>query len=396
MEPLIKNRSHAQDIAKCLLIVAVVAFHALMIVYSREEVAGQFNPLLVMFPFLLGVFFFYSGYNYNPGKRTFGENLKRRTLQLLVPMVVCTIVDGVLVGLFVRFGTGESWNDISDSFLNAIMGDATAIMTGFAKTHNIIDLVELIGLTWFIYVLYFASIPFYLLVDYTNKKLSRLISVVTGVLLVGYLIGQFVPFGTYLPYGLNSLPVALALMLTAAYLKQTNFLDRPHNDKKSNVLGIINILAAWGIIIGTGLICYYAYNTTLVGSLMGGSFNAKLKGLDCFLAFLFGILGTYIMHQIGRAMDLLPGVRVALTYVGERSALLYLTHPIFLAFFDAIVFHRNLLIGPFQPYLYTIGTVLMFVIYRILWEMLLNRIKMRASKEKAQKAQTKEIEDNGK
>jgi fucose 4-O-acetylase-like acetyltransferase len=97
----IQTKSSAQNIVKCLLITSVVFFHASMfLVANPAEVMSQFNILLTLFPFLMMVFFFYAGYNYTPGKRTIGQNIKRRTFQLLIPMVITFAVSiGVIFAI---------------------------------------------------------------------------------------------------------------------------------------------------------------------------------------------------------------------------------------------------------------------------------------------------------
>ncbi len=61
------NPANPQNIVKGLLITGVVYFHSSFLI--DPVVRGAFNPLLCFFPFLMGVFFFYAGYNFVPGKR---------------------------------------------------------------------------------------------------------------------------------------------------------------------------------------------------------------------------------------------------------------------------------------------------------------------------------------
>jgi len=90
----IQTKSSAQNIVKCLLITSVVFFHASMfLVANPAEVMSQFNILLTLFPFLMMVFFFYAGYNYTPGKRSVGQNIKRRTFQLIIPQDTTKVIN---------------------------------------------------------------------------------------------------------------------------------------------------------------------------------------------------------------------------------------------------------------------------------------------------------------
>ena len=71
-----------QNIAKGILICSVIFFHSK--IFIDYSIINNFNILFLIFPCLIGVFFFYSGYNYNPEKRTPKESIIKRTKQLLL------------------------------------------------------------------------------------------------------------------------------------------------------------------------------------------------------------------------------------------------------------------------------------------------------------------------
>ena len=81
-----EKRSNVQDMVKGALIIAVIFFHSTL--FRNPEVVIEFNILVALFPCVLGVYFFYSGYNYKIGKRSLKENIIRRTKQLIIPLII--------------------------------------------------------------------------------------------------------------------------------------------------------------------------------------------------------------------------------------------------------------------------------------------------------------------
>ena len=379
----LKRNTNTQSIVKGLLITSVIFFHATMFsdLPNYTNVLSEFSILMTLFPFLMMVFFFYAGYNYTPEKRTIGENIKRRSLQLLIPLLVAFVVSTLLV-IAMRVPNGESWEGIKNAILYFLMSEPLAFMIGFPSNGIIsLDLVICLGILWFLYVLYIVSVFFYLIVDYAIKKPVRIFSIVFGLLLVGFCIGQFV--GVYLPYSVQCYPVVLAMMLLAAYLKKFNFLDRKIESKKDVCFTIINAIVAEAIVAGIGLFGYYVLGSTMLGTLPGGQFDKNVRGFDAFISVGIGLLGTYAMHQISRALSLIPFVSTALDWYGKRSSYVYLFHPIILVFIYSIVFGGNKVMGEFEPYLFTFMTMGILIAIFLIVDFIIYQIKKRKKPEEA-------------
>lgn len=371
----LKKKANAQNVVKGLLITSVIFFHALMFpaLPNTESVLTDFNILFLLFPFLMMVFFFYAGYNYTPEKRTPWQNIKRRSAQLLIPLVCAFILSTGLI-FAIRLSTGESMEALVNGVIYSLLSEPLSIMIGFPSNGVLnFDMKLALGLLWFLYALYIVSIVFFLIVDYTIKKPTRLISIIFICLLTAFSIGQFI--GTYLPYTVQCYPVALAIMLLAAYLKQFNFLDQKVENKKDLGLLITNTLVAEVIIVGIGLFGYFAYGSTMIGSLPGGMFNSVLKGYDAFIAFIMGILGTFVVHQMSRLICLAPFVSYILDWYGQHSSLVYLLHPICLTFIHYVIFRGKIVLGGFQPYLYVFMTIAILVVLFLFIDWIISKIK---------------------
>ena len=242
------------------------------------------------------------------------------------------------------------------------MSEPWALMSGFDISTFNFDLAVCIGLCWFLYTLWIASCIFYLIVDYVNEKLSRHILTVLGLLGISFLIGEFV--GPYLPFTVQCYPVILAIMLTASYLKKSNFLDK----EESNLAIITKVVLFELIIISISTICYFAFGANLVGALMGGRFNSSINSLDAFISYIFAILGTYVIHSISKLFGKIPVINDLLEKFGEHSAFVYMTHAILISYVDTLIFHKKheLFNGNIQSLIYLLIVLVVYVVlYKI-------------------------------
>ena len=377
MENSVKHRTTAQDAAKGLMIISVIFFHCYLVTFAvPTDALGTFSVLSALFPFLLSSFFFYAGYNYTPNERTYKQNIARRAKQLLIPLVIAFVASTLLIGaielIFHHDDVVGTFIAIGNTILYSLMSEPLAILSGFAQSHTVVfELVVALGLLWFLYALFICSIFFYLLVKHTNKSVPTLISVVVGLLLIAFCLGQFV--GVYLPYTVQCYPVVLAIMLTAAHLRQYHFLNRRVTSKKDSILKGINVLIAEGIIVGICLVCYYQFGATTTGSLPGGKFDESLKGFDAFISFAFGILGTYFLHTVCRLIKHIPVVGKCLQWVGNHSAIFYLFHPIFLELAGVAIFQKKIIWGHAQAYFYVAVIVTLLVLLCLLIDLIFKK-----------------------
>ena len=371
------NRTIAQDAAKGMMIIAVIFFHCYLSTFENHtDAIADFNVLTALFPFLLSSFFFYSGYNYTPNERTYKQNIVRRAKQLLIPLVFAFFISTILISamelIYHHDDISGTFLGIGNSILYFLMSEATAFMIGFPQNGGIIfELGVSLGLLWFLYALFICSLFFYLLVKHTNKSVLTLISVVLGLLLLAFALGQFV--GPYLPYTVQCYPVIIAIMLTAAHLRQYHFLNRKVTSKKNFALKTINALIAEGIIFVTCFICYHEFGATVTGSLPGGMFDARLKGFDAFISFAFGILGTYFLHHVCRVIKYIPVVGKCLQWVGNHSALFYLLHPIFLDLVAITIFQKKVIWGAGQAYFYVLLVVILLTGLCLLFDFIIKK-----------------------
>ena len=356
-----KETGNIQNIAKGILICLVVFFHiGICVDYSLLD---NFNILYFLFPCVIGVFFFYSGYNYKQGKRTPKESIKRRTKQLLLPLLIIWVLATILVLPMILLTNSASLESIKQTYIYVGMSEPWAMISGMNISDCSFHLVLCIQSGWFLYTLWIVSCIFYLIVDFVNEKLSRHIITVAILLFISFLMGTYI--GTYLPFVVNSYPVVLAIMLTAAYLKKRNFLDK--EEKKA--IKCSKIIVAELIIFLISIIFYFAFGANVVGSLMGGKFNSSINGLDAYLGYIFAILGTYIIHNVSKLISRIPVINSVFEKFGENSAVVYITHGITISYIDILIFHENhklLSSTPLSIIYFVIALVVYMILFRIL------------------------------
>ena len=328
-----KKTSNIQNIVKGILICTVIFFHSKICVDYSALV--NFNVLYLMFPCIIGIFFFYSGYNYSPGKRTPKESIKRRTKQLLIPLLIIWIISTILVVPMLLLTNSVSLDTVKQSYIYVTMSEPWAMINGMSITDCSFDIVLCIQSGWFLYTLWIVSCVFYLIVDYINEKLSRHIITVIILLTLSFLMGKFL--GTYLPFVVNCYPVALAIMLTAAYLKKKSYLDK----EESKLAICTKAITFELIIILISTICYLVFGANVVGSLMGGKFNDVITGFDAYIGYIFAVIGTYIIHNLSKLICKIPLIGRILEKFGENSAYVYITHGIVISYIDTLIFHKN-------------------------------------------------------
>ena len=193
-----KEKPNIQYMAKGALIIGVVAFHSLL--YEDHIAHHHFHIAFCVFPCPMGVFFFYSGFNYASGKRSPIDNIKRRAKHLLIPLITMYFVAVILIGGLQLITGNIQMIDIWYS-IKYLLTDG-GVLTGnpdFFK--NYFDLTLAIAELWYLYALYIVSVVFYLIVDWAIRKLRNLLIIVIPLLITSFLMGQFI--GYCLPYTVN-------------------------------------------------------------------------------------------------------------------------------------------------------------------------------------------------
>lgn len=164
-------------------------------------------------------------------------------------------------------------------------------------------------------------------------------------------------------------------MLVGAYLRKSNFLDRPVSGKKGIALLVANALIAEALVAGISLALHYAFGTMTVGSMPGSKFDPAILGFDVFACFGFGILGVYFVHTMARGISLIPFVSSGFQWMGRHSSLFYLFHPVFLDLAAICIFQKNIPWGRGQAFFYLAVVLAMMCLVFFLIDLIVKSIK---------------------
>ena len=88
------SRIIVEDIAKGIAISLVVMFHAV----ELPQMPGLI--IIACFAYVLVFFYFVCGYNYRDKGLSYVQNIKKRTLQILVPFFICTTLIMLIMGAY--------------------------------------------------------------------------------------------------------------------------------------------------------------------------------------------------------------------------------------------------------------------------------------------------------
>lgn len=256
-----ENRIETIDIAKGLGILLVVIGHSLQ--------TGSY-PVRVIWTFHMPLFFFLSGFCYNPYKYTFGTLLKTRVKQLFVPLLLFSALLLVLRIPVLSFPVAFSiWR-----------------LFPFAL--------------WFVFILFLTE-----LLGFYIVRLPLYMPVLIGLSSV-----MLYNHGIQLPYSLSSLPAAIMFYSIGHKLRQ---------EQEANA-NYINIINKWGV-IGGFLILSYAYFKPVYLD-MG---NGVIPLFSLFIA----IAGIMLTMKMSRKLEK-TSISRFLVFFGKNTFVIMAVHQFFM------------------------------------------------------------------
>lgn len=311
-------RMPEQDIAKGLAILMVLALHTLMLH------KGIFTIVSGMFGFIMPFFFFMAGYNHRPYRYTYGQIIRKRARQILVPFFVYSLAITVLAGAYYLLTGQLTLKQVSDTYLLHLLSRPTGRMLGIESASG---LYSCIMMFWFIQMLFTASLVFYAVADYALASVPRLISVFFGLIMVTMV---FAHFDLRLPWYLSEAPAIGAMMLMGAFFGQKDLLS--NRTPKRSI--IINSVVSYAVFMALAV-------TFRTGFIMGGTlwdtkFN-EWKEWTVLLSVVYAIAGTYPFVHFCRCLIHTGPLAKALIWCGNNSMKLLFIHGVVQLFVCAVL-----------------------------------------------------------
>ncbi len=328
-QPDAGGRLHYVDVAKGMMILAVVFSHAW---FANSDILGDWLP------FSMPVFFFLSGFTYRPG-RSAGTNLGRRFVSLLFPYFifcsVCNLFFPVYAGLVKRISM------MSYSFLPSKGALWLAVLK--ADALNMLMSTPM----WFLAALFTASILFFALVDRTRESLWKTLAA-AAVLVAAALAIDLVKKGT-LPWFVDLAPYAAALMLLGAYFGGRKLYG------KLSAAGVIVGLLLLGAAEALNRLFPGSARTSVVQYIDSGAWYGVLT------AFAIAVAGCVGTLCAARLVDLVLGVNRAFRWLGRNSLWILCIHYCFIMLVELWLYTKgqlsNSLLDVVSNQLYGMGVV---------------------------------------
>ena len=301
------GRMIEQDIAKGVAIFLVILFHTLTMEKSFFYILGG------LFGFIMPFFFFIAGYNHKPYRYTYKQIIALRSKQILVPLIVYTFVINAIGGVYFMITRGYTLRMVAENYLVMLLTRPFASKVGLQMANG---LFSCIMVSWFIIMLFTASLIFYAVVDYALAKASRLISVTIGLLMISMVCAHF---DLCLPFHICEAPCVAAIMLLGAFFGQKKLLS----DQYSRRSIVINSIVSYSLFLLLAAMFKGA------GLIMGGNlWNDTLKEWSVLLTAAFAIVGTYPFVHACRCLRNTGILARSLIWCGSHSMQLLLIHGI--------------------------------------------------------------------
>lgn len=330
---LFKNRMVEQDIAKGLMIFAVIFCHTVPLTQTADIILRSILGMVIPF------FFFISGYNYKipetlpdtfKGKALlYWQRVKKRLRQILVPLLFCSLVllgigcifaivlgqgsDGVL-GMVKAFG--GFW--ISEPISSAVGLPTIGTFEGIQRIYEP---------NWFILHMTLAYVIFYAVVDWALSNKKRYISVMFGLIAVSCVFNFF---HLKLPWGFENSAAYAAIMLMGCGVKRKQLFSEEHYTKKW--WPWVNCVVCLGICIALGFLWPRA------GQISGSGQMTKIFDkiapqfgiLEIPFTIIYSVISSYFLIWTCKLLAKVRPVKFFYSYMGRNSLMILVFHLVFM------------------------------------------------------------------
>ena len=366
-----KQRDYAQDIAKGIGILLVVQVHIFDYPMWYQIIMAITGVWLMPF------FFTLSGYYYRPGVRSAGESIRRRAVQLIKPYFIYSGVIWIATTAYNLITSSSTLWECFKQYLTFLFSRNSLILVGLAEkgmgalgSSGAISFASATAPFWFIAMMFFADVVFFLIADWSLSKMSRFFSVTAGLILCSFALNVLVDYiGFGLPWNMQNVPMATALMLVGAMFGKHKVLSKGYTPPKWMLINSLAILAT---------IILIQSQFRGAGAFSAGMF-IYFGAVEVFPCVMLGVMAPFMAISFSRLLEKVPVLNKALIWVGHRTLPILLVHMVISIFIakltgiDArVIGQQGSRIG--ESFLNLALTIAVIVVYRIIWEFILKKI----------------------
>ena len=314
---------------------AIKGFAVLWIVFYHLIAACAFktyvlNPFMELF---LVIFFFFSGYFFNPNKGRIGQSIWKRAKTLLIPFFAYSLffwAAGTIyllatnqapfietLGCLRNFYVGCIWNRDIQNWLQLDyyhLGKRYLFLADF----------------WFLIALLFSSVIFFLIIKLVLKKVPFTIA---AIILLFALTGVCAGFNFTLPYNLHMVPYWTAFMVLGALAGNKKLLELPALKRAPKYIIGVAALAIGAVVAVLKEPSLNQYRGSFGGE---NQLVSMLLSIAAAAPFIWGI--GMLFYQLEQ-----DGLRLKeISWFGSHSLIFYLFH-MFYAWLISIIFRFDVL-----------------------------------------------------
>jgi fucose 4-O-acetylase-like acetyltransferase len=306
------KRLNFADMVKGVAILLVVFYHLLAPCFVKTFTIKVIDAVLV-------AFFFYSGYFYKAGKRTYKENMIARVKSLLVPFFKYSMIFWIIGSIYLLASNQETILDALCCLRNFFAGCIwnRTIQNIFAwDYHSLGKRYAYLADFWFLLSMFFASAIFFPIADRVAGDKKKGILSIIGLYLLSALCLQF---KIDLPYNMQIVPFWAATMLCGTLANQEKIFECGGADKKTKWIISLATLCL-GILV--------SYWKTPSVNIFRGTFgeNEVLSMALCILSsalIIFGFSLFCILYEEAGAHN------TEAVWLGSHSLTVYIYHVFF-------------------------------------------------------------------
>ena len=309
------KRDPVQDIAKGIGMLFVIFLHTttLYTVGGRDTVPSGLVTILFLslMGYMMPFYFLISGFNYKPGL-SYGQSVRKRARQLLVPLVNYTIAIWIILGAYLCLrGETDAWT-LFKSYIAYWLTDPLAGWVGLDASRTLV--AQAVGPTWFIKCLMVSYLIFAAVAPAAVKKHGTMFSAIVGLVFLTYIITLFVDD---LPWDAEIAPAAAAMMLIGILMRKRELFGARHSNAMWNTINSLVALA---------LLVHLQVKVPGVGMISGGRINFQMGAVEVFITMVCGVLGTYFLMNVGKLLVKVKGLNAFLAYTGQNSLTVLILH----------------------------------------------------------------------
>lgn len=261
--------------------------------------------------YMMPFYFLISGYNYKPGL-SYGQSVRKRARQLLVPLVNYTIAIWIILGAYLCLrGETDAWT-LFESYIAYWLTDPLAGWIGLDASRTLV--AQAVGPTWFIKCLMVSYLIFAAVAPAAVKKHGTMFSAIVGLVFLTYIITLFVDD---LPWDAEIAPAAAAMMLIGILMRKRELFGARHSNAMWNTINSLVALA---------LLVHLQVKVPGVGMISGGRINFQMGAVEVFITMICGVLGTYFLMNVGKLLVKVKGLNAFLAYTGQNSLTVLILH----------------------------------------------------------------------